>query len=76
MNAFKNITMQIVELNQDGSSEVREKSLDVLCKLKAAFGLNFFGDKLKKIQGKKLQTIQNYVDTAIENDANNSKIDE
>lgn len=62
MPAFKNLTVQIVDLNEDGASEVREKTIDVLCKLKSVYGLNFFGDKLKKIQGKKLQTIQNYVD--------------
>lgn len=39
--------------------------------MKVAYGINFFGDKLKKIQGKKLQTIQNYIDP---NDGN--KIDE
>jgi hypothetical protein len=38
--------------------------------LKAAYGLNFFGDRLKKIQDKKLQTIQNYIDP------NESQIDE
>lgn len=62
MGAFKNLTSIIVDLNQDGSSEVRDKALDVLCKLKAGYGINFFGDKLKKIQQKKLQTIQNYID--------------
>lgn len=62
INAFKILTIQIVDLNQDGSNEVRDKALDVLCKLKSVYGLNFFGDKLKKLQGKKLQTIQNYVD--------------
>lgn len=62
MPSFKNLTAQIVDLNEDGASEVREKTIDVLCKLKSVYGLNFFGDKLKKIQGKKLQTIQNYVD--------------
>jgi hypothetical protein len=51
---------------------VREKVIDVLCNLKCAYGLNFFGDKLKKIQGKKLQTIQNYIDP----NSNDSKIDE
>lgn len=71
LNAFKILTVQIVQLSQDGSSEVRDKALDVLCKMKVAYGINFFGDKLKKIQGKKLQTIQNYIDP---NDGN--KIDE
>jgi len=49
---------------------VRDKALNILCKLKAAYGMNFFGDKLKKIQGKKLQTIENYVDP------NDNSIDE
>lgn len=62
LTAFKSLTAPIIQLNQDGSSEVRDKVIDVLCKMKAAYGINFFGDKLKKIQGKKLQTIQNYVD--------------
>lgn len=69
MGTFKNLTLQIVDLNQDGASEVRDKALDVLCKMKASYGFNFFGDKLKKIQGKKLQTVQNYVDP------NENKID-
>lgn len=66
---FKNLSLQIIELNQDGASEVRDKVIDVLCKMKAAYGLGFFGDKLKKLQGKKLQTIQNYTDP------NENKID-
>lgn len=49
MSTFKNITSIIVDLNQDGASEVRDKALDVLCKIKVAYGINFFGDKLKKI---------------------------
>lgn len=49
LNAYKNITTIVVDLNQDGASEVRDKAMDVLCKLKAAYGINFFGDKLKKI---------------------------
>jgi len=49
---------------------VRDKALSILCKLKGAYGMNFFGDKLKKIQGKKLQTIENYVDP------NDNSIDE
>ncbi len=67
---FKNLTMQIVDMNQDGSSQVRDKVIDVLCKMKAAYGFAFFGDKLKKLQGKKLQTIQSYTDP------NDNKIDE
>lgn len=70
MPTFKNLSLQIIDLNEDGSSEVRDKTLEVLCKLKSVYGLNFFGDKLKKIQGKKLQTIQNYIDP------NENKIDE
>lgn len=49
LNAYKNITTIVVDLYQDGASEVRDKAMDVLCKLKAAYGINFFGDKLKKI---------------------------
>lgn len=62
MPAFKALTIQIVDLNQDGSSEVRDKALDVLCKLKNAYGFGFFGDKLKKLPVKKLETIKNYID--------------
>ena len=62
IGALKNLTVLIIDLNQDGSSEVRDKALNLLCKLKGAYGMNFFGDKLKKIQGKKLQTIENYID--------------
>lgn len=67
LTAYKNLTIIIVELNQDGASEVRDKAMDVLCKLKAAYGINFFGDKLKKIPEKKIQTIQNYIDPNMEN---------
>lgn len=48
-NAFKSLTAPIIDMNVDGSSEVRDKSLDILCKLKALYGMNFFGDKLKKL---------------------------
>lgn len=59
---LRTLTQAIVDMNQDGSSEVRDQALDILCKLKARYGMNFFGDKLKKLPGKKLQTIQNYID--------------
>lgn len=62
IGTFKNLTQLIIDLNQDGSSEVREKALTLLCKMKGIYGINFFGDKLKKLQGKKLQTIENYID--------------
>ena len=62
INAFKNFIPKFVEMNQDGSSEVREIVLEILCKLKAAHGSCFFGDKLKPLPFKKLTTIQNYID--------------
>jgi len=62
IGCLKNLTLLIIDLSQDGSSEVRDKALSLLCKLKGVYGMNFFGDKLKKIQSKKLQTIENYFD--------------
>lgn len=57
INVLKLLTGSIIDLTSDGSLEVRDKALDVLCKMKGSFGINFFGEKLKKIQGKKAQTI-------------------
>lgn len=35
--------------------------MDILCKIKGRYGINFFGDKLKKLPQKKLNSIQNYI---------------
>ena len=69
-NPMKILTLAIVDMNQDGSSEVRDKAIDILCKMKVIFGINFLGDKLKKLQAKKIETIQNYTDP------NRNQIDE
>ena len=61
INTMKILTTSFVDMNQDGSSEVRDKSIDILCKIKGNYGMNFFGDKLKKLPQKKLITIQNYI---------------
>lgn len=62
MGVLKNFTSIFCEMNQDGASDVRELVLEVLCKIKAMYGMHFFGDKLRSLPPKKYQTIQNYID--------------
>ena len=56
-NLIRNILDKLIQLTEDGAAKVRSQSLECLCELKIIHGIKFFGDKIKKLDPKKLQTI-------------------
>lgn len=34
---------KIIKMNEDGNADVRNMAIEVLCKIKIAFGIQFFG---------------------------------
>jgi hypothetical protein len=55
MKTMKGLLDTLVKLVTDGAVEVREKCVEVLCEMKAVYGLGFFGERLRDVQSQKLQ---------------------
>jgi hypothetical protein len=55
MKTMKGLLDILVKLVTDGAVEVREKCVEVLCEMKAVYGLGFFGERLRDVQSQKLQ---------------------
>ena len=49
---------KVVELANDGNVKVRTQALELLKGLKIHHGMRFFGDRLKVLDAKKLQSIE------------------
>lgn len=49
---------KIVALTEDSTVKVRNQAFDVLVTLKATHSMKFFGDKLRALDNKKLQTLE------------------
>lgn len=59
MNVLRGLVEKIGKLTEDGAEPVRKEALEFLCTLKKVHGMKYFGDKLKKLDPKKLTVIEN-----------------
>lgn len=57
MNLLRVLTDKIIQLTEDGVVKVRNQALDVLIAFKTTFGMKFFGEKVRALDPKKLQTL-------------------
>lgn len=57
MKTMRVLLDAIVKLATDGAVEVRDKFVELIGEIKNAYGVAFFGDKLRDIQSQKLQKI-------------------
>ncbi len=58
INTLRIFTDKIIQLSEDGSAKVRSQALETLCALKVIHGMKFFGEKIKNLDPKKLQTLE------------------
>ena len=57
MNLLRSLLDKIILLTEDGVVKVRTQALDALISLKNAYGMKFFGDKIRSLDPKKQQTL-------------------
>ena len=57
VTVLRSLVDKLIILTEDGAAKVRSQALDTLIALKGVHGMKFFGDKLRNLDPKKLQTL-------------------
>ena len=55
---LRSIAEKVIPMTEDGVVKVRNQALDLLIKFKVTHGMKFFGDKVRLLEPKKLQTLE------------------
>lgn len=61
MGCLRGLVDRIVKLNEDGSNDVRNAAFELLSVLKKYHDMKFFGERLKHLNPKKVQSLQSVV---------------